>query len=67
MFVSGDYPVQAALSDVLYNARLVADRARETGTPAPLTEECERLFEEAERLGYGGLDMAAVIKALVAR
>jgi 3-hydroxyisobutyrate dehydrogenase len=67
MLVSGEFPVQAGLSDVLYNARLVADRARESATAAPLIEECETLLEEAERLGHGGLDMAAVVKAIAAR
>jgi 3-hydroxyisobutyrate dehydrogenase len=67
MFVSGEYPVAAGLSDVLMNSRLVADAARASGTAAPLMEASEALFEEAEAMGLGSQDMAAVIHAITGR
>lgn len=67
MLVSGSFPVAAALSDVLMNAHLVGDVVRGSGTAAPLMLATEALFEEAEELGHGGLDMAAVVHAIAAR
>ena len=67
MLVSGGYPVAAALSDVLMNSRLVADAARASGTAAPLMEASEALFAEAEAMGLGGQDMAAVVHAIAQR
>lgn len=67
MLVSGEYPVAAGLSDVLMNARLVADSARASGTAAPLVEASEALFAEAEAMGLGGQDMAAVVHAIARR
>ena len=62
-----DFTVQAALRDVHYNARLVTAAAREAGVATPLADASEELFAEAERLGYGGLDMAGVLRAFEAR
>ena len=62
-----DFTVQAALADVHYNARLVTAAAREAGVATPLADASEELFAEAERLGYGGLDMAGVLRAFEAR
>ena len=59
--------MQAALRDVHYNARLVTAAAREAGVATPLADASEELFAEAERLGYGGLDMAGVLRAFEAR
>jgi 3-hydroxyisobutyrate dehydrogenase len=67
MLVSESFPVAAALSDVLMNAHLVADAARASGTAAPLMLATETLFEEAEALGHGALDMAAIVHAIAAR
>ncbi|GAB3598062.1 NAD(P)-dependent oxidoreductase [Angustibacter peucedani] len=67
MLVSGDYPVAAGLSDVLMNARLVADAARTSRTAAPLMEATEALFAEADAMGLGGQDMAAVVQAIARR
>ncbi len=67
MLVSGEYPVAAGLSDVLMNARLVAGAARASGTAAPLMEVTEALFAEAEAMGLGGQDMAAVVHAVARR
>ncbi|MEO7981930.1 MAG: NAD(P)-dependent oxidoreductase [Sporichthyaceae bacterium] len=67
MLVSGEFPVAAAVSDVLMNSRLVADAARATGTAAPLMLVTEQLFTEAEAMGLGGEDMAAVLLAIARR
>jgi 3-hydroxyisobutyrate dehydrogenase len=67
MLVSGEYPVAAGLSDVLMNSRLVADAARTSGTAAPLMEASEALFAEAEAMGLGDQDMAAVVHAIARR
>jgi 3-hydroxyisobutyrate dehydrogenase len=65
--VRGDFEVQASISDVLYNNRLVADAARRAQVCSPLLDACHDLFEEAERLGHGPDDMAAVLRAFEAR
>jgi 3-hydroxyisobutyrate dehydrogenase len=67
MLVSETFPVAAGLSDVLMNCHLVADAVRATGTAAPLMLASESLFEEAEALGFGAEDMAAVVRAIAAR
>ena len=59
--------MQAAPRDVHDNARLVTAAAREAGVATPLSNASEKLFAEAERLGYGGLDMAGVLRAFEAR
>ncbi len=58
--------MQASISDVYYNNRLIADAARGAGVPTPLLDACHRLFEHAELLGHGQEDMAAVLRALEA-
>jgi 3-hydroxyisobutyrate dehydrogenase len=62
--VSGDFTVQASVSDVFYNNRLIADAARDAQVSTPLLDSCHQLFQEAERLGHGSEDMAAVLRAL---
>ncbi|ASW54371.1 NAD(P)-dependent oxidoreductase [Plantactinospora sp. KBS50] len=62
----GDFDVQAAVRDVLYNNRLIVDAARSAGAAAPLLDVCHRLFTETVRLGHGQLDMAAVVRAIEA-
>jgi 3-hydroxyisobutyrate dehydrogenase len=62
-----DLSVQAAIADVHYNARLVTAAAHDAGVATPLAEASEALFEEAERLGHGGLDMAGVLRVFEAR
>jgi 3-hydroxyisobutyrate dehydrogenase len=52
-----DFEVQAAVRDVLYNA----------GVESPLLEVCRQLYAETAEAGYGGEDMAAVVRALEAR
>lgn len=65
--VRRDFGVQAAISDVLMNARLVSDAARAAGAATPLLDDSLRLFAATEALGLGSEDMAAVIRALEAQ
>lgn len=64
--VAGDFTVQASVSDVYYNNRLIADAARGAEVPTPLLDACHRLFQQAEQLGHGHEDMAAVLRAFEA-
>lgn len=65
--VKRDFGVQAAISDVLMNARLVAAAATQAGAATPLLDDSLQLFAATEALGLGREDMAAVIQALEAR
>ena len=65
--VTGDLTAQASIRDVHYNSRLVTDAARESGTASPLVDACRELFAEAEGLGHGAEDMAAIVRAIEAR
>jgi 3-hydroxyisobutyrate dehydrogenase len=62
-----DFTVQAAALDVLKNNRLVAEAARAAGIASPLLDAAHELFRETVALGYGGEDMAAVVRAIEAR
>ncbi|RIJ78530.1 NAD(P)-dependent oxidoreductase [Nakamurella silvestris] len=61
--LADDLSPQAAISDVLKNARLVEDAALAAGSAHPLIEASRRLYERAEDLGHGGEDMIGVISA----
>jgi 3-hydroxyisobutyrate dehydrogenase len=65
--VAHDFAVQAAISDVLKNNRLVAEAAREARIASPLLDVCHALFGETEALGLGSTDMIAVIRAIEQR
>ena len=65
--VVGDFAAQASIENVHYNSRLVSDAARLAGVSAPVVDTCRDLFAEAERLGHGHEDMAAVVRAIEAR
>ncbi len=65
--IERDFRSQAAISDVLKNNRLIADAAGKAGIAAPLLLGCMALYGEAEALGYGRSDMAAVMVAIEAR
>jgi 3-hydroxyisobutyrate dehydrogenase len=62
----GDFTVQAAVSDVLMNTGLVAAAARDIEIASPLLDVCHALYGEAEQLGLGRLDMAAVVRVIEA-
>lgn len=65
--VTQDFSVQAAITDVLKNSRLVAEAARGIGIASPLLDVCHALYGETESLGHGALDMVAVIQAIAQR
>jgi 3-hydroxyisobutyrate dehydrogenase len=65
--ISADFDVQASISNVLDNNRLIAGQARASGLASPLLDVCHALFGETEGLGYGPADMAAVVRAIEAR
>lgn len=61
--VDGDFSAQAAISDVLKNAVLVEDAARDAGIPHPLIAICRSLFADAAS-DRSDDDMIAVITAI---
>lgn len=65
--VEQEFEVQASITDVFKNNRLIAEAARACGLASPLLDICHALYGETEALGHGQLDMAAVIKALEKR
>jgi 3-hydroxyisobutyrate dehydrogenase len=65
--VTHDFDVQASITDVLKNNRLIAEAAREAKIASPLLDVCYALFGETLALGYGQSDMVAVVHALEAR
>jgi 3-hydroxyisobutyrate dehydrogenase len=65
--VAQDFAVQAAISNVLENVRLIAEAAREAGIASPLLDVCHALYGEIQALGLGGADMVAVIRAIEQR
>jgi len=65
--VARDFAVQAAISNVLENTRLIAEAAREAGIASPLLDVCHALYGETQALGLGGADMVAVIRAIEQR
>jgi 3-hydroxyisobutyrate dehydrogenase len=65
--LSGDFEVQAAAADVLYNNELVAAAARGSGLASPLLDVCRQLYAETVAAGHGREDMAAVVRAIEAR
>ena len=62
--VARDFAVQASISDVLKNNRLIAEAARESGLASPLLDVCHALYGETVALGHGQADMAAVVRAI---
>jgi 3-hydroxyisobutyrate dehydrogenase len=65
--IEHDFAVQAAISDVLKNNRLVAEAARKAEIASPLLDICHTLYGETEAMGLGQSDMVAVISAIEAR
>ncbi|WP_321950855.1 NAD(P)-dependent oxidoreductase [Paraburkholderia bannensis] len=62
-----NFSVQAAITDVLKNARLVAEAARSANIASPLLDICHALYGETEALGLGQQDMVAVVRAIEQR
>jgi len=65
--VSNDFTLQAGITDVLKNNRLVAEEARRSKLASPLLDLCHALYGETQALGLGYADMIAVIRAIEAR
>lgn len=65
--VGRDFTVQAAISNVLENNRLIAEVARGAGIASPLLDVCHALYGETLALGLGAADMVAVLEAIEAR
>jgi 3-hydroxyisobutyrate dehydrogenase len=65
--VGRDFAVQAAISNVLENNRLIAEVARAVGIASPVLDVCHALYGEALALGLGEADMVAVLQAIEAR
>lgn len=62
-----DFAMQAAITDVLKNCRLVAEAARSAKIASPLLDVCYALYGETQALGLAQLDMVAVIRAIEQR
>ena len=62
-----DFGVQASISDVLYNNRLIVEAARTAGIASPLLDVCYKLFGETETIGLGSADMVAVLRSIEQR
>ncbi len=58
----GDFDVQAAITDVVKNADLIADAARDAQVSAPVINLCADLYHHTAESGWGRLDMVAVVK-----
>jgi 3-hydroxyisobutyrate dehydrogenase len=65
--VEQDFAVQASITNVLENVRLISRTAREADIASPLLDACHNLFEETKALGLGEADMIAVIRAIEQR
>jgi 3-hydroxyisobutyrate dehydrogenase len=61
--LEGDRAPQAAISDVLYNNRLILE-ASDGAFPMPLLTLCAELLADTEASGRGAEDMIAVIEAI---
>jgi 3-hydroxyisobutyrate dehydrogenase len=65
--VDRDFSAQAAMSDALNSCRLIAEAASEAHVASPLVSLARDLYSEAVTMGYGKLDMAAVLHAIEMR
>lgn len=61
--VEREFAAQAAVADVHYNNRLITSAARQNHVSSPLLDVCGELLAETEKMGHGGLDMAAILHA----
>jgi 3-hydroxyisobutyrate dehydrogenase len=65
--VSQDFALQAGITDVLKNNRLIAEAARTSQIASPLLDVCHALYGETHALGLGDFDMVSVLRAIEAR
>lgn len=66
-FLVQDFRVQAAVSNVLENNRLITEAAHNARIAMPLIDVCHALFQETNDLGLEHSDMIAVIRAIEQR
>jgi len=62
-----DFAVQAGITNVVENNRLITAAARESGIASPLIDVGHALFGETLELGEGDSDMVAVLRAIETR
>jgi 3-hydroxyisobutyrate dehydrogenase len=62
--VERDDVVEASISDVLKNNRLIAEEASAAEIATPLLDICHALFANAQGMGLGSKDMVAVLRAI---
>lgn len=67
MLAAQDFTVQASITNVLENTRLITEAARGSVLASPLVDVCHTLYAETATLGLSDSDMAAVIRAIEAR
>ncbi|HET6877690.1 MAG TPA: NAD(P)-dependent oxidoreductase [Jatrophihabitans sp.] len=67
LLLSQDVAVEAAVSDVHKNTRLIVEAARRRRAASPLLDVCEAMFAETVDAGLGNHDMIAVRHAVSAR
>lgn len=65
--VKNDFAVQASIADVLKNNQLVAAEARRLCIASPMLDTSHGLFARTLALGFDGLDMIGVLKAIEER
>jgi 3-hydroxyisobutyrate dehydrogenase-like beta-hydroxyacid dehydrogenase len=61
--LTGDFSVQARLSQHLKDVRIIIESAARTGLTLPLSQVHRELLEHCEQLGLGDLDNSAIIRA----
>jgi 3-hydroxyisobutyrate dehydrogenase len=64
---AGDFAVQAAVFDALKNNRLAIKAARAAKTASPLLDLAGELYAETLAMGFGQVDLIAVLRAIEAR
>ncbi|WP_137391950.1 NAD(P)-dependent oxidoreductase [Rhodoligotrophos defluvii] len=62
-----DFAVQASITNVMENVRLIFEAARQAEIASPLLDTCHALFQESHALGLGDTDMVGVIRAIEQR
>jgi 3-hydroxyisobutyrate dehydrogenase-like beta-hydroxyacid dehydrogenase len=60
--IAGDFEPQARLSQHLKDVRLILSTAARSHARVPLSEVHQRLLQQAESEGFGGLDNSAIIR-----
>ena len=67
LLAAQDFTVQASITNVLENTRLITEEARRSALASPMLDVCHTLYTETAALGHGQSDMAAIIRAIESR